>query len=266
MATQPEHFPFPGEDAKEPLTKPVKLAKREKEPVALAQANPWSLIQLAVSQNADIAKLEKLMELQMRWEANEAKKAFVAAMNAFKSDLPQILKNRHVKYTTSKGITEYDHATIDQVCDALIPSLSKYGLYHRWKIAQENGRIRVTCVITHDLGHSEETSMEAGPDDSGNKNAIQAISSSTTYLERYTFLAATGTAAKGTDTDGVEIWESLPIALEEIKNAETVEILGDVFRKWFKEATGAKNFNAMQAIVKSKDLRKAELLKDEPAQ
>ena len=94
MATQPEHFPFPGEDAKEPLTKPVKLAKREKEPVALAPANPWSLIQLAVSQNADIAKLEKLMELQMRWEANEAKKAFVAAMNAFKAEPPEIAKNR----------------------------------------------------------------------------------------------------------------------------------------------------------------------------
>lgn len=227
---------------------------------------PMSLIQMAVSQNADIAKLEKLMELQMRWEANEARKAFVTAMNAFKSDLPTILKNRHVSFQTSKGITEYDHATIDQVCDALIPALSKYELHHRWRVSQENSRIKVTCVITHAMGHSEETTMEASPDDSGGKNAIQAISSSTTYLERYTFLAATGTAAKGTDTDAKPTWESLPFALEEIKGAANLQDLTEVFKKWFKEATAAKNFQAMQAIVSCKDECKATLLKMEPAQ
>ena len=87
-----------------------------------------------------------------------------------------------------------------------------------------------------------------------------------TYLERYSLLAATGLAVKNTDTDGAAVWESLPVALEEIKNAETVEILGDVFRKWFREATAAKNFSAMQSIVKAKDECKAILLKDEPAQ
>lgn len=243
--------------------------KRESKQLALASpapATPMSLIQLAVSQNADIDKLEKLMELQMRWEANEAKKAYVSAMNLFKSELPTILKNRHVKFPTSKGTTEYDHATIDQVCDALIPAMSKYGLHHRWIVDQQNGRIKVTCIITHVQGHSEQTSMEAGPDDSGGKNAIQAISSSTTYLERYTFLAATGTAAKGTDSDGAQVWESLPFALEEIKGAGNLEDLNSVYKRWFKEATAAKNFHAMQAIVSCKDERKAALLKDEPAQ
>jgi len=42
----------------------------------------------------------------------------------------------------------------------------------------------------------------ASPDSSGGKNSIQAIGSTISYLERYTFMAATGLAAKGMDDDG----------------------------------------------------------------
>ena len=33
-------------------------------------------------------------------------------------------------------------------------------------------RIAVTCVLTHEMGHSEETTLEALPDTSGSKNSI----------------------------------------------------------------------------------------------
>lgn len=232
-----------------------------------AAVTPMELLQVAVSQGADIDKLAKLMDLQERWEKNEARKAFVQAMNQFKSDLPDILKNRHVRFQTSKGVTEYDHATIDQVCDALIPALSKYNLHHRWKVAQDNGKIRVTCVITHEMGHSEETTMEASPDDSGGKNAIQAISSSTTYLERYTFLAGTGTAAKGTDTDGI-IAEPMPgedQALAAIAEAPDTSGLAHVFKEATSKAMLAKNGPAIIRLTEARDKRRKELTAEEPA-
>src|SRR5690349_11890000 len=77
---------------------------------------PMALLQIAMNQNADLDRLEKLMELQFKWDANEAKKAFVAAMNAFKANAPEILKNKHVAF----GQTNYDHATLDQVCEKII--------------------------------------------------------------------------------------------------------------------------------------------------
>src|SRR5215472_13811391 len=49
---------------------------------------PMQLLQMAMSQNADFYRLEKLLDMQMRWEASEAKKAFVSAMAAFKADPP----------------------------------------------------------------------------------------------------------------------------------------------------------------------------------
>lgn len=52
------------------------------------------------------------------------------------------------------------------------------------------------------MGHSEETSLTASPDISGTKNAIQAIGSTISYLQRYTILALTGLATGDMDTDG----------------------------------------------------------------
>jgi ERF superfamily len=73
---------------------------------------------------------------------------------------------------------------------------------HSWKMNQEGQWIKVTCILTHELGHSEETTLMGAPDNSGSKNAIQAVGSTVTYLERYTLLAACGLSTKGSDNDG----------------------------------------------------------------
>ncbi len=163
---------------------------------------PMQMLQIAVEQNADLDKMTKLMDLQERWEANEAKKAFVVAINAFKADPPKLTRDKHVDFSTSKGRTEYDHATLDQVSTVIGEALSKHGISHRWETSQTNGAIGVTCVLTHELGHSERVSLESQPDASGGKNAIQAIGSTVTYLQRYTLLAATGIAVQNGDDDG----------------------------------------------------------------
>jgi hypothetical protein len=166
-----------------------------------AAITPMAMIQIAVQQGADIEKLTKLMDLQERYEANEARKAFVSAMSAFKANPPDIFKNKHVSFTTQKGKTEYDHATLDQVSMAIGTALSRHGLSHRWVTDQSDGRIKVTCIITHSLGHSESVSLQSSADDSGGKNSIQAIGSAVTYLQRYTLLAATGMAVQDQDDD-----------------------------------------------------------------
>jgi hypothetical protein len=59
----------------------------------------------------------------------------------------------------------------------------------------------VTCVLSHNLGHSEETTLSGPPDKTGNKNDIQAIGSTLTYLQRYSLMQALGLAASN-DDDG----------------------------------------------------------------
>lgn len=165
---------------------------------------PVHLLEMAVNKGADLDQLQKLMDLQERWEATEAKKAFTAAMSAFKKEAIEITKNKTVTYTNQdKSETSYSHASLDHVIEVVTPKLSQHGLCHKWSTAQgEGGRITVTCELTHSLGHSECVSLAAAPDDSGKKNNIQRIASTVTYLERYTFLMITGLAAKGHDDDG----------------------------------------------------------------
>lgn len=175
-------------------------------PAVAAQSDAGALMQIiqraATDQTFDVAKLEKLLEVRERWEAAEARKAFVAALNAFKASPPTVTKNKQVRFTTDRGTTEYRHATLDNVCEAIGEALSKHGLSHRWEVTQDKDAIRVACVLTHVLGHSERVSLEAMPDKSGSKNGIQAVGSTVTYLQRYTLLSVTGMATTDQDDDG----------------------------------------------------------------
>jgi hypothetical protein len=55
--------------------------------------------------NFDPARLMQLLEVKERWDATEARKAFTVAMAAFKAAPPKIVKNKHVRFQTSKGVT-----------------------------------------------------------------------------------------------------------------------------------------------------------------
>jgi len=169
----------------------------------VATMNPARMIELAIEKGA-VEQLDKLLELQERWEANEARKAFVEALTEFNQNKPEIQKNKHVEFETrNNGLTAYDHASLDHICEILGEALGRVGIAFRWSTLNlPNGWIRVTCILTHRQGHSEETTLEGPHDQSGGKNPIQAIGSTTEYLRRYTLLAATGVAVKGMDDDG----------------------------------------------------------------
>jgi hypothetical protein len=178
------------------------LVERKDTGQAVVGNTPADMIRMAVSGGADLEQLEKLLALQERYEQNEARKAYHKAMAAFKSNPIKINKDKKVGYSTSKGSVGYSHATLANVVDKITAELSKHGLSASWNTNQ-NGKIKVTCRITHFQGHSEETALEANADDSGSKNSIQAIGSTITYLERYTLLAALGLATQDqVDDDG----------------------------------------------------------------
>lgn len=171
------------------------------EPVGI---NPMELLKIAVTNNLDTEKISRLLDLQMVWEANQARKAYARAMNEFKKDAPVIIKNKQVEYKTKTGgTTSYKHASLDHAVDIIAKAIAEYGFSHSWRTENlENGQVKVTCVLLHTDGHSESTPLQAGLDLSGNKNNIQGLGSSTSYLERYTLLAITGLATSD-DNDGI---------------------------------------------------------------
>lgn len=175
--------------------------------------NPMQLIAQATAAGANPDTMERLFALQERFEANEARKAYTVAMAAFKSEDIVIEKNKAVSHGNKHM---FDHATLDHVCAVIRPHMTAQGLSWSWGTETlENGVVRVTCKITHVLGHREETSLEAENDKSGAKNAIQALGSAVTYLQRYTLLAALGLATGGQDTDGIAPADNSPITDEQ---------------------------------------------------
>lgn len=187
-----------------------------------AALTPMELMDKALSSGAGVDTLGKLMELQERWEQNQAKKAFDEAIAAAKAEIGPIKKNRHVGYDSKKaeaGRTEYSHEDFAEIAKQINPILATHGLSYRFRTASPpDAAVTVTCIISHRMGYSEENSLQAPRDTSGSKNPIQAIGSTVTYLQRYTLKAALGLAAEN-DDDGQQ--SGAPIIEAKVVNPET---------------------------------------------
>lgn len=180
-------------------TTPVVVAA----PAAVSNiTTPSTLLSIAVAQGADLDRLEKLFEMQVRWEANEARKAYAESFSQFKAnESVHIHKDKFVSFNSAKGKTEYAHSSIGNVVKTITEAISKYGFSHNWLVQQDNLFVTVTCVLKHRQGHFEEVSLTSAADSSGGKNAIQGLASAITYLQRYTLLSITGCATSD-DDDG----------------------------------------------------------------
>lgn len=162
-------------------------------------ATPAQLLAIAVQQGASMETLKQFMDLQERHEANEARKAFNAAVADFKKNPPDIIKDKENKQYGSH------YATLANLVNNGSAALAPFGLTVDWKIDQSNDKqIKVTCILKHALGHSEQVSITGAPDESGAKNKLQQIKSTITYLKGETFQCVTGITARDCpgDNDG----------------------------------------------------------------
>jgi hypothetical protein len=185
------------------MNQPLSIVPNEQLPAAMTAVTPMAMLGQAVANGASIEVLTKLMELSERWEANVARKAYDEAMAAAKAEIPVIIKNRAVDFTSQKGRTNYKYEDLGEIAKTVAPILSKHGLSYRFRVTSiVNEPVSVTCVITHKAGHIDDSNtLQAGRDESGNKNSIQAIGSTLTYLQRMTLKAALGLAVSN-DDDG----------------------------------------------------------------
>lgn len=205
---------------------------------------PMTMIDRALATNASPDTLERLLALQERWEKSQARKAFDEAVSAAKSEIQPIEQNRRVAFESKKAgaaDTNYRFEDLAQIERQVGPVLTKYGLSYRYRAESEiDHPVRVTCILAHRDGHSEETTLAAGRDSSGNKNSIQAIGSTITYLQRYTLKAALGLAVAH-DDDGRSSTQTVDDGTISQQQAETLRKLidevgggADIFCNYFK--------------------------------
>lgn len=226
--------------------------------VATASApadSPMAMAIAAMQSGMSPEQISAMMDLQDRYNATQAKKAYDEAFAAFKAESIRVIKNKE----TSNGPLEgRKYAELHDWVNAVTPALSRHGLSSSWKLTKdEKDWIEVTCYVRHIGGHEESVSMGGPPDTGGAKNAIQARASAKSYLERYTLKAITGLSEQDDDTDG-----SVPANTDlrdgwitQVAQTETTEALEKIWQEGGNEIYATNNlvdYDAFKRAVADK--------------
>lgn len=180
-----------------------KISRQYPETTAVVPAGPMQSILVAAQNGVDTETISKLIAMHNAVEDREARKAYVLAMSNFKKEEISLIKDGKAGFATKNGgRMTYDFLKLGGAIEVVTPLMSKHGLSHSWTQKQNGSTVTITCKISHAMGHFEQTSLSSGLDTSGQKNPLQQIGSTVSYLQRYTFLSILGLVPKGADDDG----------------------------------------------------------------
>lgn len=172
------------------------IQKMESPQRQIVPADPMvSMIErIASDPNSDLSKLERMLEMKEKVDAQNAKAAFDAAFSRASAQFPEIPlrgENKHQK-------TRY--ALLKDILSGVRPILSAHGLALSFSTEVDKDFVTVTAELSHEGGHSKRNSIPLPRDAGAGRNAVQAVGSSQTYGQRYTAQAILGLSL-GDDTE-----------------------------------------------------------------
>lgn len=194
---------------KEQLVQSVELLKNQPPAVAVVSESAAliSMIERAARDPAvDVTKMERLFEMQERADKRRAQVEYDIAFAAMQPELPEIDRKGKIiikKKDTEEIIQSTPYALWEDTNKLIKPILGQYGFGLSFRIATAaDGKLAITCILSHRGGHREETTIPLQHDSTGSKNAVQAVGSSTSYGKRYTACAILNITTRGEDDDG----------------------------------------------------------------
>lgn len=166
----------------------------------------FSMIERAARDpNVDIAKMERLFEMQQLAAAKRARMEYDAAFSLMQPKLPEIDKRGKIIIKSKDGdkiLQSTPYALWDDTNKVIKPILAEFGFGLSFRITQTPDRLTTTAVLSHVGGHREETSFSAPLDSTGSKNNVQGWGSSFSYGKRYSATALLNITTRGEDDDG----------------------------------------------------------------
>lgn len=149
----------------------------------------------------DIDKLERLMAMHERQLARNAEAEYHTAFAAMQTEMPVLSERGTVKNKT--GGTQSKYTLWEDLNETIKPILSKHGFALRFLPGNtDGGKITVTGVLSHRGGYVERATMTVPLDESGAKNSVQGLGSSTSYGKRYVAISMLNLTSGGEDDDG----------------------------------------------------------------
>ncbi len=168
----------------------------QKHEAEMLPADPMvSMIErVAMDPQADLSKLERMLEMKEKLDAQNAKATFDAAFSKASAEFPDIPLNGENKHQKTK------YALLKDILSGVRPVLSKHGLALSFSTSVDPDFVTVTAELSHEGGHSKRNSIPLPRDTGAGRNAVQAVGSSQTYGQRYTAQAILGLSL-GDDTE-----------------------------------------------------------------
>lgn len=195
---------FPQEDQ---VSQQVAKVEPQEEAVPVAASETAAVLSMiervARDSTVDISRLERLMEMRERIVAQNAKKAYFAALAEMQPQLPVIGERGEIKINKDDKKPGQRYALWEDINEGIRPVLAEHGFAISFRTNTADGKVSVTGILSHREGHAEETTMQLPVDTSGSKNAVQAVGSSTSYGKRYVAMALLNlTSGNSEDDDG----------------------------------------------------------------
>lgn len=184
------------------------IAKHEPSELATIRQvpSPMEIIHEAVNKGMSPESLGKLVDLAERMDAANARKAFADAMARFGSICPPVQRrteNSQFQVTRDGRKVNRMYASLDDIAATIRKPLAECGLSYRWSNAVvDGGKLTITCVVSHELGHSESSSITLPTESRAGCSEAQKIGSINTYAQRYSLVNALGLTSCDEDTDG----------------------------------------------------------------
>jgi hypothetical protein len=207
---------------------------------APVQSESAAVIQMiervATNPDVPIERLERLLDMRERINAQAARQAYFAALAVMQPELPAIKRKGYAK--DRAGNDTWSFAKWEHVNTAILPVLSRYGFAISFRTGRDGDQIVVTGILSHREGHCEETTIHLPIDGSGSKNAVQSVGSSTSYGKRYTAAALLNLTTEGEDDDGAAGGAGATITEDQVEQLQ--ELIIDVgadpvkFQRFFK--------------------------------
>lgn len=146
---------------------------------------PMAMIDRALTSGASPETLGKLMDLQERWEASQAKKNFEEAMQKAQAEMRPVLMNADNTQTKSR------YATYEALDTAIRPIYTRHGFTLSFNMADcpTPDHVRIVCEVACG-GHSTFPHIDMPADGKGAKGGdvmtkTHATGAAITYGRRY---------------------------------------------------------------------------------
>lgn len=171
-----------------------------------APAEPASLlpaiIQVARDPGLDVAKLDRLMQMQFELEKRQAEREAIEAFTRVSAKMPRVKKNGTIDMGT-KG--SFAFARWEDMDAVIRPIITEEGFTLSFNSAmKEGGGLIVTGELMHRSGHVRTATIPLPLDQGPGRNNLQAVGSTLSYGKRYCAEMLLNIVREGDDDDGVK--------------------------------------------------------------